>query len=243
MFDLDHDLNKEHGIDLVAYMYGELDQASRSAFEAHLTTCDHCAFELGSFANARLGVIEWRREDFDPLATPVILVPENRPISAFTDRPGVSGSIKRFWDAVLSFPLATRVGTGLTAASLVAAVLYFTTISGRPTSEIADQNSTQGVSNGVSVATPEVPIRDTAQFKSPTEPKQVKPEKVVDRRPAPRVQLASSRIVVKPAFIKSVRPRSETATTKAPRLNNVDEEEDKSLRLTDLFAEIGSSEE
>jgi hypothetical protein len=44
-------------------------------------------------------------------------------------------------------------------------------------------------------------------------------------------------------MIKSGQPKVHTATKRAPRLNNLDEEEDKSLRLADLFAEIGSSEE
>jgi hypothetical protein len=38
-------------------------------------------------------------------------------------------------------------------------------------------------------------------------------------------------------------PRAQTATAKLPRLNNFDEEEDRSLRLSDLFAEIGNTEE
>jgi len=241
MFELDHNL--EHGIELVAYMYGELDQASRAAFEAHLAACDECAFELGSFADARLGVIEWRREDFDPLATPVILVPDTQPVAAFADRPAAASSLQGLWESLLSWPLFAKVGTGLAAAALFAGVVYFTAVS-RQAIEVADQKP--AVINNSSATTPKEPVKDVVRFDPAPEQKRpapLKSEKVIDRHPTPRIQLASSRTTVRSASSASVRTRVQTASTKLPRLNNVEEEEDKSLRLTDLFAEIGTSEE
>ena len=242
MIDRDHNLDGEHGIELVAYMYGELDHDSRTAFETHLAGCDECAFELASFAGARLSVIEWRREDFDPLATPVILVPETEQVTAFADRPTPAGIFKGFWDAVLSFPLAARVGASLAAASLVAAIVYFAAFSDRQSAEVANQNRPQGVIGGPSAEAPKEPTPDVARYKPAPEPKQLKPEKIIDRHPIAHVQLASTRNALRSSS-KIVQPKVQTASTRAPRLNNLEEEEDKSLRLADLFAEIGSSEE
>jgi len=240
MFELDHSL--DHGIGLVAYMYGELDQASRAAFETHLAACDECAFELGSFADARLGVIEWRREDFDPLATPVILVPDTQPVAAFADRPAAVGSAQGLWESLLSWPLFARVGTGLAAAALVAGAVYFTAVSRQP-AEVADQKP--AVINNSPATTPKEPVKEVVRYEPAPEQKRpapLKSEKVIDRHPTPRIQLASSRTTIRSASPAGVRTRVQ-ASTKAPRLNNVEEEEDKSLRLTDLFAEIGTSEE
>jgi hypothetical protein len=246
MFELDHNLEGEHGVELLAYMYGELDQASRTAFETHLTSCDECAFELGSFADARLGVIEWRREDFDPLATPVILIPESEPVAAFADRSTVAGPMKAYWESLLSWPLFARVGTGLAAASLVAGIVYFAVVS-RQSAEVADKKPAVIANPSASEPEPKQQIEDVAEHKPASEPNrstQTEPVKVADDHSAQRFQLASSRTVAKSPIVKTIRPKAETAVTKkAPRLNNVEEEEDKSLRLTDLFAEIGSSEE
>ena len=241
MFKLDHNL--EHGIELVAYMYGELDPASRTAFETHLAACDKCAFELGSFADARLGVIEWRREDFDPLATPMILVPDTQPVAAFADRPVAVSSLQGLWESLLSWPLFARVGTGLAAAALVAGAVYFTTVSLQP-ADVADQKP--AVINNSPATTAKEPVKEVVRYEPTPEPKRpapLKSEKVIDRHPTPRIQLASSRTTVRSASSAGVRTRVQTASTKLPRLNNVEEEEDKSLRLTDLFAEIGTSEE
>ena len=76
MLDKFHNSDSEHGIDLVAYIYGEMDDAARDRFETHLAGCDKCAFELGSYADARLGVIEWRRNDFETLALQPAETPE-----------------------------------------------------------------------------------------------------------------------------------------------------------------------
>src|SRR5438128_6778106 len=81
MLDRSHNSDENHGLDLVAYMYGELDSRASEAFESHLENCDECAVELGAFADARLGVIEWRRNDFEHLATPAIIIPETERVT------------------------------------------------------------------------------------------------------------------------------------------------------------------
>jgi putative zinc finger protein len=52
---------------LVAYLYGEIDPAQRSAFEAHIATCDRCRHELVEMQGLRDQLQDWK-------------VPETRPI-------------------------------------------------------------------------------------------------------------------------------------------------------------------
>ena len=52
---------------LVAYLYGEIDPAQRSAFEAHIATCDRCRHELVEMQGLRDRLQDWK-------------VPETRPI-------------------------------------------------------------------------------------------------------------------------------------------------------------------
>jgi hypothetical protein len=44
---------------LIAYIYGECDDASRAAVEAHLATCAACADEVGGFGRVRTALSEW----------------------------------------------------------------------------------------------------------------------------------------------------------------------------------------
>ena len=237
--------SNDHGFEFVSYIYDELDRTARETFEAHLAACDECAMELASYSDARLSVIEWRREDFDHLETPAIVVPwasEKR-----TPEAEPAGAFSRFVEALVSLPMFAKAGMGLAAAALVVGVVYFVSTSPSGTPNIGTTKSHE--QNTESVAVPEnksnfsddeplIAGNDTstheAKITSPGE------------HPRRHVVLAKFNVKHSPAH------RSELATTtaapntinsKAPRLSSVDEEDDKSLRLADLFAEIGSSEE
>jgi len=44
---------------LVAYVYGDIEQAQRAAFDAHLTTCVHCRTELTELRGVRAQLEQW----------------------------------------------------------------------------------------------------------------------------------------------------------------------------------------
>src|SRR6476620_7003816 len=44
---------------LVAYLYGDIDETQRSAFEAHIATCDRCHRELQELEDVRAGLQQW----------------------------------------------------------------------------------------------------------------------------------------------------------------------------------------
>src|SRR5262249_24118039 len=123
MFDKDHNLNGDHGTDLIAYIYGELDESARNAFELHLERCDECAVELGAMSDARLGVVEWRREDFEHLATREIVIPDLRPV--VTPEREKVGIFAAFIDFIAASSAFARAGVGVATAALLFGVIYF----------------------------------------------------------------------------------------------------------------------
>jgi len=241
----DHNLNG-HGFEFLSYIYGELDETARNIFEEHLVGCDDCTFELAAYSDARLGVIEWRREDFDHLESPAIVIPwVNETESAESVYEPV-GALSRFIEAVSAFPLFAKAGIGLTAAALAFGVFYFATNSpSEKTKEVAANKSAETKPFVAPIDRPgsEVETGALATEKEVSSPKEIRN---VPARPE-RVRRSVAALKVNDRQ-PSVR-RFETASTKkavtksAPTLSSVQEEKDNSLRLADLFAEIDSSEE
>src|SRR5689334_20861023 len=96
MFDKFHNSDGSHGAELLTYIYGEMDECAREVFESHLERCDECAVELGAISDARLGVIEWRRGDFERLETPAMVVPGlygDRTVSRSTEKAGAFAAL------------------------------------------------------------------------------------------------------------------------------------------------------
>jgi hypothetical protein len=238
--------NNEHGFEFLSYIYGELDEAGRDAFESHLTSCDECVMELASYSDARLGVIEWRREDFDHLETPAIVVPWLSEKQVIAEA-GPVGTFTRFIEALASFPRFAKAGIGFAAAAMAIGVFYFAASSPVVKPDVAgitnnDQPSSQVPDRSEMHSEPKF----TASSKTGVEPINTKntakrPEHV---RPALAVRSTNQQMPRRTEIASTVTNKMvPTATKKAPRLTTAEEEEDKSLRLADLFAEIGSSEE
>ena len=51
---------REH--ELIGFLYGELDEVERLAFQHHLNQCGSCSAELSGFRNVRESVVAWRNE-------------------------------------------------------------------------------------------------------------------------------------------------------------------------------------
>ena len=250
MRDGSNNFNNDHGFEFVSYIYGELDQIARDAFESHLAGCDECAMELASYSDARLGVIEWRREDFDHLETPAIVVPWASEKQAVQEAEPV-GLIARFIETLSAFPMFAKAGLGLAAAALAVGVYYFA-----PSAPLSQRNvaSSLKTENSQTSSAPENKTSEgpESQFVANGEEKPSMIEKKnIDARPvAVRKTLTTvARVKSHPAVHRielataGTLTDSRSSAKKAPRLTTVDEDDDKSLRLADLFAEIGSSEE
>ena len=57
--------------DLIGFLYGELNEAERIAFQRHLKECAACNTELAGFGEVRESVVAWRNESLGSVAFPV----------------------------------------------------------------------------------------------------------------------------------------------------------------------------
>jgi len=245
MSNVDQNLGNDHGFEFLSYIYGELDEAARDSFEKHLIGCDDCTFELAAFSDARLGVIEWRREDFDHLESPAIVIPwvsQNEP-AAQVEPVGV---ISRFIETLSSLPLFAQAGMGLAAAALAFGVFYFATYSpSQTTKEVATNKSGETKPFVAPIDNPsrEVGTGTVTIKNEETPPQEIR--NVANRPEHIRRSVAAVRVNDRKPLVR----RTETASTNkavnksVPTLSTVEEDKDNTLRLADLFAEIGSSEE
>lgn len=238
----DQNLSNDHGFEFLSYIYSELDETARNSFEEHLVGCDDCTLELAAYSDARLGVIEWRREDFDHLESPAIVIPWARETESAEPAYVQGGAFSRFIEAVGSFPIFAKAGIGLTVAALAFGIFYFATNSqSEKSKEVAANKSVESKPFITPNGKPsEVNTGVVAINKDEPSPKEIRNVPARVRR---------SVVAVKVNYRQQPVRRSETASTNkaviksAPTLSSVQEEKDNSLRLADLFAEIGSSDE
>lgn len=223
--------------DILSYMYGELPAAECSTFESHLLDCGDCTDEFAAISLARYEVYDWKKTDFEPLETPVFVIPS--PARAMTTGASWIDTLRNAFNhswAVPGFALA-----GLAIISAFAVVLYYP---GGTGSDFARVNS-----NVSPVAEP-IPL---AANKASTVPSLIAKDAVEEQAPQPRktAHATSVRSVhklnIRPAR-RSLPPRAvEAAATRTPqrvvpRLNEFAEDEDTSLRLAQLFEDIDTSD-
>ena len=210
--------------DIVAYMYGELSSAEGSAFESHLLECVDCTDEFAAVSNARYEVYDWRKTEFEPLATPVFTIPYGEPAVSLFDK--VRSAFRPSW---------VVPGVAFAGIAIVSAVASFFYFSGDTGSSVAQVNT-----NLRSVAAPaaekeEPRIIAKDDVKRPA-PEQAKPVRAVSgnsvRKRAPR---ADKNVAVRRPV--EVRVTS-TPNQSAPTLNEFADDEDTSLRLAQLFEDI-----
>jgi len=70
---------REH--ELIGFLYGELDEVERLAFQHHLNQCGSCSAELSGFRNVRESVVAWRNESLGSIGLSVHAVPTLAPLS------------------------------------------------------------------------------------------------------------------------------------------------------------------
>lgn len=223
---------------IVSYVYDEVDSWERQKFEGHLSNCLTCTDEFVSIATARFSVFEWRKEEFAHLATPEILLPyaKERQVAERNAPVGFVDSLRSLltgiaWPATVVTALLVVLGVGFAALTFV-------------------DSKSQKVAGNVSL--PSVTLPDTVaadEIKSLDENRTL----AVDRINAG----GETRHVEAPVNLRPKVSRQLTAQTqkslqlpvsqekivvrRAPVLSSYDENEDKSLRLSDLFDdEIGS---
>jgi anti-sigma factor RsiW len=216
------------GNEIVSYMYDEMPVAERPKFEEHLTKCQACTDEFAAVSFARFETYDWKRNEFDALATPQIVIPYKEKAVPFGQR----------LYAWLGWASAVPV-----AAALILAFGYFFLVDRNSNDQPAVAKAVQGppsIDAGTVTAPPDVEVPTiavTTRNGGISQP--VVRQAALKRKPAlPKTFVARS-------IVPGINVRDDVAinipsqSRPAPRLGLNDEDEDRSLRLADLFEQSG----
>lgn len=215
--------------EIVSYIYGEIDGVERGSFETHIADCVTCTDDFAAISNARFSVFEWRKEEFDQLATPSFVIPELAKPALVSESGWFAGLA-----ALLSF---ARSPMAVSAALLVCLGVGLITLAYFRSSESLIATDTD-VKVPAMEETEEKPVADPPDLIAPPDGV-IKPTTVS----GPKKQTPSYKPVrtaeVKPAVNNAPRRLSSPQIAKKPVLNDFIEETDTSLRLSDLLDEVG----
>ena len=248
---------------IISYFYDETNQAEKVVFEAHLTNCRECIDELAGFGFVRSSIIEWRDEEFSKLDAPVFEIPAIKTVSQTVE----SDSRSWFSDFRNTFSFNPMTATAILAVLIVCAGLVFIAINFSNNSEVAEidnKNSEKIVVSPTVDKVKEQPMETIAESDSDnslpgkfpkstdTESKNSQPLPIREKRLASGDSAVRISGNAKNNSEKSVTNRNVKETNKenkkstavqkqqVPNLTTLDDDEDKSVRLADLFEEIGA---
>ncbi len=218
--------------EIVSYMYDEMAGPARLKFETHLSDCIVCTDEFAAISEARFATFEWRKEEFAHLPTPEIVIPyestrkveERASIGFFEGLRGWLQPLPLAAAAGLIVVLSVSffmVGSGGSADQLVASGNIVQPV------EVPDTTAVQKPASVVQA--PEI-ARTTAVK---TDSKEIRPVKAVVRRQTVNVkqETATNTKPQKPSVVATTAPVLSTA---------FEAEDDNSLRLADLLADLDS---
>ncbi|MFZ1699453.1 MAG: zf-HC2 domain-containing protein [Pyrinomonadaceae bacterium] len=225
--------------EIVSYIYDEIDTAGRRRFETHLASCGSCTDEFAAVSDARFSVFEWQKEEFAHLATPEIVIPYHaKRAEVSTDTP--TGFLSGFAE-LFTFARSPLAIGGALAVVLGLSLIAFNLIGGDG-DLVATNSKVPAVAIPVKTASALIkqekvvqPEADVAGVKSDKEFNEIEPVRAASQeKPAPKRQRSAPRRSVK----DSDEP-SPGVQARKPMLSDFREEEDKTLRLSDMFDEIG----
>jgi hypothetical protein len=217
---------------MVSYMYDEIGPAESQAFESHLIDCGRCTDEFAELSTARLAMFEWNRDEFAHIVTPQFVNPALASaapgrLAAFIE--GLRGLLAPLTTAAAAVVLLLITGLGLYLNSGIS--------SPQIASNTAKQEPVQPMATD-----------DSFPINKPVEP-QVEGEEVMSTAaatsPLPQAVRARSRKIQQVSAPSVRRPGTSQRATRTiepgrtPVLSSFKETEDRSLRLADLFDEIG----
>lgn len=239
-----HKSSCEFTADIVSYLYNEIGATERIRFESHLAGCSTCTDEFAGISNARFSVFEWQKESFAQLTTPEIVIPyrTKRSDVEMQSTVGFFAGIRNLlalsnWysAAAMAGGLAVCLGFGF------AAMTYF----GRSDRQIAHSDpinvSGEPVAPDVAPPTPPTPVDEV---KNPVvavnAAKKDSPVRYAHAATSPQenrqAKFKGPAIVRQPRLANDVADRNVVPQNrKAPVLSGDSDDDDKSLRLTDLF--------
>lgn len=248
------DLSCAYAETLVAILYNEATETEKRQFDTHLGNCDFCRDELFSLGMVRSAVAEWRKADFDCLENPSIILPSIETTFA-------PHKMRFSWVERLRELLRTKSGylQGATAFAALVIGVGLLAIFGYDFVNRFENN--QVANNQIAKApkierTPLVSTSPTPPPNSVTNPL-IDPQQVVKNSAnGGNGKIKRDNGSSKPAvtLIKSAPPRSPSRPGKnsnqpnsiSPKsddvaLDQIDDLEDNSLRLSDLLDDLTPS--
>jgi len=211
-----------HGGDMLAYLYNEMTSADRDTFEVHLAECGTCIDDFAELSQSRYPVFEWKQIEFDPLPTPRVVIPFETP------------SLSWFDQVRTAFSFGPRLAFGRLGAAMVVAILtgYFVLSGTTGTTEVAKEAEPSASPDRVAISIPSPAVVEAS-------PSRIEDPKSTEM-PRPVKAAASSRPAEQSS--KSKPAQQPKRNVPIPVMSSIDDDEDDSLRLADIFEEIGTGE-
>ncbi len=236
MLDNGNNSNCRFSDEMVSYIYDEIDSSSRILFETHLSGCTNCTDEFAAISNARLSVFEWQRDDFAHIPTPVFTIPGG----------AINGGKKRWsafnlgmlfdlsnWPVAVAVSMLILIGIGFlyirssigSGSDIVANIVV-------PVEEAtnSDRNAERVIS---SLPFENDPVKNIKIEEG--EKRAPKKAEVVHRQ-------GQTRNLISDAPHRGKGLQNLDRVDPLPVINNYDDSDDRSLRLSDLFeGEVGAT--
>jgi len=238
--------------EVVSYLYDEMKAVEKNRFEDHIADCTACIEELAFLSFARLEVYEWQRDVFAHLATPKIAIPfEN--VNSIGRWEHIKTGFQKFglppqWTAAGAFVLiAIFMGLAYFLSNSVTkndelAVEYIAEFPG--TNEfrelepvIYDSEAGRELSSVKGLKLKDIErASNNALLEQPSSARAEQTPRIsID---APVGSRKSGELKTVPNVSGPGKIKRAVSPAKAPRLNDfVEEEDDTTLRLADLFAD------
>ncbi|MEO6334267.1 MAG: hypothetical protein ABIO91_04720 [Pyrinomonadaceae bacterium] len=226
--------NCKFSSDMVPYMYAELSAAETSSFESHLLECTACTDEFASLSIARFEVYDWKKVEFDGLETPVFSIPFESSADA---APSWIDKLRAAFSAGWAVP--TVAFAGLAVVCVFAGIL----VSTRNNADVAaDLRDTRTTAENPAVETAAAVVEPGPSLNSSKAETRAKSQfRAINASAAKRVQSRRVPRSASPSNLWELKERSARNFQKnVPRLNEFVEDEDTSLRLAELFDDVGT---
>lgn len=238
---------------IVEYIYDEISAKERTNFESHLINCLPCADEIAGFGLVRSSIGEWRKEEIFALDAPALQIPVMQT---------VENEKSSWFDEFRKLFTLTPAWAAGFAVLLVCVGLVWMFFGGSTKQDFASNSSNQIlpvapiITNESNNLMPQ-PKEEKAEINPKEEdlknlPQQV--QEVQKKKVAPKVNSvrvsnnAPKQKSLKPKLnesyavnLKNINKTNNIQKQNAPTLSEVDGDEDNSLRLSELFDEVGSN--
>jgi len=239
MLDERHNKSCPRENEIVSYLYREMSPVEVDRFEDHLAECGKCVDEFAAMSEPHLAVYEWRTNVFDKIPAPSIELP-----IVEEQHPHAESLLGRLIAVLSGWPAGLRVSVGFAALLVVGFAVFLLT---RPSSssDVARNVETLPVQTRKPVTNSTLPSEEFSVVESEGEGGGNVDKSSVPSQKAVHIK-SRTKMPAKAAAVRTGRSefaanrKEKSAARPSLRLNNFEDDEDTTLRLADLFEEVGS---